>query len=208
MHSTQIATVNFRSSTLARAYKMSKNKCQEKATLLPTTTKNDKKSNSEAEILTYAPLFAYVNLTISSVGTTYRAYANNDMPMVAFIIFVIIGYFVLEICFRALKRLPRDDESTKKSLLKFTVWALSSSILFGFAYQLGTFACLGATLTMYAAVIASSSCIFFVYFIHDDKKNGASVSADGGEKIGTDSCSPCDLEKNDGKVTAAVFEKV
>ncbi|GMN42371.1 hypothetical protein TIFTF001_011577 [Ficus carica] len=187
---------------------MSKNKCQEKATLLPTTTGNDNKSNSEAEFLAYAPLFAYVNLTISSIGTTYRAYANNDMAMVAFIIFVILGYFVLEICFRALKRLPRDEESAKKSLLKFTIWGLSSSILFGFAYQLGTFACLGATLIMYAVVIASSSCIFFVYFIHDDKKNGATVSADGGEKIGTDSWSSCDLEKNDDKKTAAVFEKV
>ncbi|EXB30119.1 hypothetical protein L484_001523 [Morus notabilis] len=188
--------------------------CQNKTTSVPNnsiTSCNVKKPNFGKEIITFAPIFAHVNLTISSISTSYRAYANNDIAMVASIAFVFIGYFVLQICFRALNRLPQNEESTKKLLLKITAWGLSSAILFVFAYQFCTLGSLTMTVVTFGVVIAGSACIFFVYFIYDDKKNGPNVSNySTGEKISTNSCSSCpDQKYNDhDKCTASALEKV
>ena len=169
---------------------MSQNKCQTKTKTATPNTSN--KPNFESEILHLAPCIAYINLAISGLGTTYRAYANNDTSMMAFIALVVLGYLLLELCFRALQRLPRASAADKECLakraaLKIAIWSLSSAILFGFAYQISTFSGLPATLFIFSVVGASSACIFFVYFIYDDKQGRTDVcDSNNYEKIATE----------------------
>jgi hypothetical protein len=120
--------------------------------------------------LSLLPYFAYLNLTVSSMSTIYRAYIHNDMPMIVFIVYVYFAYFVLDHCFTAFNKLPPNENSQKKEFLKFTICVLSSSILFGFACQFATFLSLAASLSIFVVVIASSLCLFYVHFFCDDPK--------------------------------------
>ncbi|PON59473.1 hypothetical protein PanWU01x14_159830 [Parasponia andersonii] len=155
--------------------------------------------------------FAYINLTISSSGTIYRAYVNDDIPMVVFILFYIIAFCVSEMCMRALNRLPQNEDSLKKFILKVTNWVLVSAILFGFAYQFGTFVCVTAAVIIFSAVIAASAFLFFVYFIYDDAKkiNTSTTSGNSydnnGEKISLFTANSC---TEGDKVATSILEKV
>ncbi|PQQ06746.1 uncharacterized protein Pyn_10609 [Prunus yedoensis var. nudiflora] len=67
--------------------------------------------------------------------------------------------------------LPRGEQSVKKELLRFTLWGLSSAILFGFAYQFGTFMPLSAVVLMYCIAVSSSLLLFYAYYIVDDQNH-------------------------------------
>jgi hypothetical protein len=118
--------------------------------------------------LTLLPWFAYLNLTISSVSAIYRAYIHKDIPKIAFIVFVYFAYFLLDHCFTAINKLPPSDTSSKKKKLQFTIWILSTAIMFGFACEFVTFLNLPASLSIFGIAIATSLCLFYVYFIHDN----------------------------------------
>ena len=139
---------------------------------LPLSSCNNCNNNTENKdySLSLLPYFAYLNLTISSMSTIYRAYIHNDLPMIIFIVFVYFAYFLLDHCFTVFNKLPPNDNSQKKEFLKFTICVLSTSILFGFACQFATFLSLAASLSIFLVVIASSFCLFYVYFVYDDPK--------------------------------------
>ncbi|KAM4125072.1 hypothetical protein ACB094_01G280800 [Castanea mollissima] len=139
---------------------------------LPLSSRNNCNNNTVNKdySLSLLPYFAYLNLTISSMSTIYRAYIHNDLTMIIFIVFVYFAYFMLDHCFTAFNKLPPNDNSQKKEFLKFTICVLSTSILFGFACQFATFLSLAASLSIFLVVIASSFCLFYVYFVYDDAK--------------------------------------
>lgn len=143
---------------------MSTGRCSNHSTV-PLSRNVDSKNNS----LGFMPCFAFFNLTISSVGTIYRAYTHNDIPMIAFIVFVYFAYFWLDHCFTEINKLPPSDTSSKKKHLQFTVWILSTAILFGFACEFATFLNLPASLSICGISIATSLCLFYAYFIHDNQ---------------------------------------
>ncbi|KAC2234033.1 hypothetical protein FH972_027165 [Carpinus fangiana] len=145
---------------------MSTSRCNNHNTV-PPSRNVDSKDNG----LKFFPCFAFLNLTISSVGTIYRAYTHNDIPMIAFIVFVYFAYFWLDHCFTAINKLPPSDNSSKKKRLQFTVWILSTAILFGFACEFATFLNLPATLSISGISLAISFCLFYSYFIHDNQTN-------------------------------------
>ncbi|KAL6287913.1 hypothetical protein ACE6H2_012303 [Prunus campanulata] len=137
-------------------------------TTLPTfNTRNPDASRT----INLTPCFVYFNLTICSLTTLYRAYEHSDYPVVAFVVFVYVSYFVLEKCLAVYTMLPRGEQSVKKELLRFTLWGLSSAILFGFAYQFGTFMPLSAVVLMYCIAVSSSLLLFYAYYIVDDQNH-------------------------------------
>lgn len=126
---------------------------------------------SKDDSLRLVPHFTYLNLAISSACRIYRAYIDNDKPMIAVILFGYFAYFWLDYCFRVLNKLPQSDNSIKKKFLKLNIWAVSTAVMFGFACEFGTCVFLSATLAVFgvAVAIASSSCLFYFYFIADDQ---------------------------------------
>ncbi|KAB1227822.1 NADH dehydrogenase [ubiquinone] complex I, assembly factor 7 [Morella rubra] len=124
---------------------------------------------SKDDSLRLVPHFTYLNLAISSACRIYGAYINNDKPMIAVMLFGYFAYFWLDYCFRVLNKLPQSDNSIKKKFLKLNIWAVSTAVMFGFACEFGTYVFLAATLAVFGVAIASSSCLFYFYFIADDQ---------------------------------------
>ncbi|KAF5479214.1 hypothetical protein F2P56_000058, partial [Juglans regia] len=146
-------------------------------------------NGSEEDLRLLIPQLASLNLTISCLGTMYRAYGNNDRPIMAFVIFVYFAYFWSGHCHTKLNKLPPSDNSFKKKFLQFNIWFFASAILFGFACEFGTFLGWAATLFLFGVAIAGSSLLFYVYFICDDKTSpqlsrpGKKVSDDGNKDM-------------------------
>ncbi|KAE8021634.1 hypothetical protein FH972_007508 [Carpinus fangiana] len=137
-------------------------------TMLPIS-RNESNTDNKHHALTLLPSLAYFNLTISSVSGIYRGYIHNDIPMIALIVFVYFAYFWLDHCFTAIKKLPPSDyASPEKRRLQFTIWVLSTAIMFGFACEFATFLKLPGSLFFFAIAIVSSLCIFYTYFIDDN----------------------------------------
>ncbi|KAJ6290251.1 hypothetical protein OIU78_026051 [Salix suchowensis] len=135
----------------------------------PTSPDRNRRSIC-SESLRFTHAIAYFHLTFNTIGTVYSAYTNNDIPMVAFIVFVYFGYFIVDHCLIVFNRLPSDEESPRKVLLRVTIWSLTSAILFGFAYQFSTFMSPVVVLTMYGIATASSAILFYVHFIYDARR--------------------------------------
>ncbi|EEF45008.1 conserved hypothetical protein [Ricinus communis] len=130
-------------------------------------------SGNFLENANYAHCVAYFFLTFNSITTTYRAYINNDTQMVVFIIFVYLGYFVLDFCITTYNQLPRNGEyHCKKEFLKVAIWSLTSAVLFGFGYQFSTFMSMSVVSLMYGVAIICSLFLFYVYFVcYSDGQN-------------------------------------
>ena len=148
--------------------------------------------------------FTYINMTISSFGTIYGAYtnSNDDSYTVAFIVLVMDAILVSEMCKKALNRLPQNEDSSKKFLLKVINWVLVSAILFSLAFQLRTFVT-GAVI-IFSVAIASSAFLFHVYFIYDARRNHSSGSTD------KSSSSPffCTEDDHNNKLATSILQKV
>ncbi|KAL9343534.1 hypothetical protein Peur_063965 [Populus x canadensis] len=123
-----------------------------------------------SESLRFTQSIAYFYLTFNSIRTICRAYMHNDIPMVAFIVFAYFSYFIVDHCLTVFNRLPSDEESPKKELLKVTIWSLTSAIMFGFAYQFSTFMGPTVVLLMYGIAIVSSAILFYAHFIYDAQR--------------------------------------
>lgn len=123
-------------------------------------------------------LLAYINLTVSSISTIGSAYRHGDILMAGFIIFVYFGYFFSNYCLEEFKRLPPGEESLWRGFLRLSLWVIPSGILFGFAYEFGTFINPFLALLAYAVATASSACLFYVYVLsaHDHNMSASSRS--------------------------------
>ncbi|KAI4347629.1 hypothetical protein L6164_008424 [Bauhinia variegata] len=159
-------------------------------------------ANSETgtKIYSVLPLFGFINITISSSTTIYRASSNGDIPMVVFITFVYFGSLLLEYWFRLYHQLPPHEKSARKQKLKIGIWVLLSSIMFGFACQFSTFMSPFQSLAFFAVVIGGNCLLFYVYFIWngDDQKSCGigSNSSIKGKKRGTSKSGKVEEEEN------------
>ncbi|KAK7266309.1 hypothetical protein RIF29_18952 [Crotalaria pallida] len=124
------------------------------------------------------PYYAYINLTISSGTTIYRAYNNNDIQMVVFIIFVFFGSFLLDYFFRVHYALPRWEKSAKKRNAKIGIWVLLSTIMLGFAFEFSSLKYLTESLCLFGVVIGGNALLFYVYFIREGNKSGRPCSVE------------------------------
>lgn len=93
--------------------------------------------------------------------------------MVGFIIFAYFGYFYSNYCLQEFNRLPPGDESLWKGFLKLNLWVVPSGILFGFAYQFGTFINPILALVAYGVATAGSACLFYVYIVRVNDNNSS-----------------------------------
>ncbi|KAK7316369.1 hypothetical protein VNO77_35365 [Canavalia gladiata] len=119
------------------------------------------------------PFFGCINLTISSGVTIYRAYNNNDTPMVVFITFVYFGSFLLDYLFRLCQNLP---PSSNRRNVKIGIWVLLSVIMLGFACEFSTFMSLNESLCFFGVVIGGNTFLFYAFFIWEVGNNSAIAS--------------------------------
>ncbi|OMO77427.1 hypothetical protein COLO4_25183 [Corchorus olitorius] len=143
---------------------MTNNFDQNQKTNTPTPSDN----NNIPQVPILLPAIAYFYLTFNSISTIYQAYSHGDFSMVAFIVFVYLGYFCLIYCVKQLQALSPLENSPRKDLLKSVIWVLTSFIFFGFAYQFSTFVHPVAAVFVFALAISATSFLFFMYFVHDD----------------------------------------
>ncbi|CAK9162866.1 unnamed protein product [Ilex paraguariensis] len=120
----------------------------------------------------------------NGIAAICRAYAHNDYYMVAFIVFVYLGSYLLDYCWSSFHRLPRHEKSLRKDLLKFAAWLLYSAIMFGFVYQFGQLFSRAAAMTLYVVSTLCSAVLFYVYMIYEeDDQNGRGSKRSNGEKF-------------------------
>ena len=140
--------------------------------MLPLVNSDVHNNKQNKVYFSVLPLFGFINMTITSVITIYRAYNNNDIPMVVFIIFVYLGSFLLDYWSRLFQKLP--PQSPKKRNVQIGIWALMSTIMLGFAWQFSKVMSLIESLCIYGVVIVGNAFLFYVEFIRKcDKSCGA-----------------------------------
>ncbi|PRQ53680.1 hypothetical protein RchiOBHm_Chr2g0169171 [Rosa chinensis] len=122
------------------------------------------------------PSIVFINLTITTFTTMYRAQQHHDTTLLAFLAFVYASYFILHNCVQVYSRLPNGEKSAKKELLRFTLWFLPTLVLLGFAAEFGTFMNVTVVVLMYCLAIASSLTLFYVHYIYDDQKGHDQMS--------------------------------
>ncbi|KAJ4833819.1 hypothetical protein Tsubulata_043969 [Turnera subulata] len=137
--------------------------------------------NSPNTVLVHAMAFFY--LTFNTISTIYRAYINDDMPMVALVVFVYVGYFLLHHCLEVYGGLPSHEESPRKEILKATIWGLSSTIVFGFVYELSTTMSVAVVLPIFSLAVMTSAFLFCFYFVYDKYRCGFGFWGSVGESI-------------------------
>ena len=103
---------------------------------------------------------------------------------------------------KALNRLPQNENSPKKFLLKLTIWVLVSSILFAFAFQFRNFLTFTSSVIIYSAVISGSAFLFYVYFIYEAKKNSGNCEKNAS------SPSFCTEDDHNRQLATSILEKV
>ncbi|KAL3526487.1 hypothetical protein ACH5RR_011143 [Cinchona calisaya] len=113
------------------------------------------------------PSMSYLLLASNSVGTIIRAYSTGRNWLLAFIFLIYSSFFLLEYCFSAYHRLPRNEKSGRKNFLAVAIWCLVTVIMFGFTYQFTPFFSFAAAAPLYAIAVAGSAIIFYVYIIYD-----------------------------------------
>ncbi|KAL6143415.1 hypothetical protein ACLB2K_054110 [Fragaria x ananassa] len=150
---------------------------------LPTSTNSchPPPTHVAAQFTLSLPSVVFLNLTITTLTTMYRAYQHRDITLLAFLVFVYASYFTLHNCVEVYSRLPKGEKSTKKELLRFTLWFLPTVVFFGFALEFGTFMPVTVVVLMYCLAIASSSLLFYAHYIQDDQK-GYNTCADDQKK--------------------------
>jgi len=119
------------------------------------------------------PFFGFMNMTISSVVTIYRARSHNDTGTIIFVAFVYFGSFFLDYCFRLYHSLPPSSPSSRN--VKIVIWVLISSIMLGFACEFSTFLSFLESSFFFGLVISGNSFLFYVYFIWEGEKRGGSA---------------------------------
>ncbi|CAL5367945.1 unnamed protein product [Camellia sinensis] len=122
------------------------------------------------ENTTFLPSITYFMLASNGISSTIRAYSQSDYSMVAFIFFIYLSFLLLQYCLSAYQRLPPDQDSLTKDLLKFAVWFLFSAMIFGFAYQFAPLISLVAAISVFAIATAGSALLFYVCIIYGDGK--------------------------------------
>ncbi|KAM5581471.1 hypothetical protein ABKV19_010609 [Rosa sericea] len=138
-----------------------------------TSNTNCHPPTDTAQFTISLPSVVFINLTITTFTTMYRAQQHHDTTLLAFLAFVYASYFILHNCVEVYSRLPKGEKSTKKELLRFTLWFLPTAVLLGFAAEFGTFMHVTVVVLMYCLAIASSLLLFYVHYIHDDQKGHA-----------------------------------
>ncbi|TKY50354.1 hypothetical protein E2542_SST27815 [Spatholobus suberectus] len=151
--------------------------------LLPLANPDD--APPPRKVRSVLPFFGFVNMTISSVVTVYRAHGSHDTPMIAFVAFVYFGSFLLDYCFRLYHALP---PSPRRRNVKIGIWALISGIMFGFACEFSTFMSLVESLSFFGLVLCGNTFLFYVYFIWEGDKSASSTACSTPHHDDDDAC--------------------
>ncbi|KAK9271723.1 hypothetical protein L1049_002086 [Liquidambar formosana] len=163
---------------------MSRNHQKQKTTATTPIACNNRCVNQEDTGFT--PSFSFYFLTSNGIGAMYRAYSRGDNYTIAFVLSLCIATLLLEWCVTAYQRLPPRQESRKKEFLKTGIWGLTTMIYFGLLYQFAPYFSLAGVLSAYAVAIACSACVFYLYFICDDKNGSSGCCSD--EKVTSSQC--------------------
>ncbi|KAF8408048.1 hypothetical protein HHK36_007189 [Tetracentron sinense] len=148
------------------------------------------------------PTIGICYLTFNTVVAIFRAYAHDDIPMMAFVLFLYGGFISLYSCMMALDRLPRNEESRRKDLLKIIIWILLTSLNFGIAIRFAMLLYPIASVIIFAMATVSSASAFYFFFIFRAENAGAGNFC-GDKKIkSTRFFSPSPESFSDNKISA------
>ncbi|KAL7184693.1 hypothetical protein ACSBR2_026773 [Camellia fascicularis] len=163
-------------------------------------------TSNNREYSSFFTAITHFLLASNSIGATCSAYSQSDYALLFFIVFAYSAFLLLVRCILAYQKLPPHEKSIKKNLLKFAIWFLYSSIMFGVAFQFGPyFPHPGYGLSLFFVATICSALVFYVYMIFD----------------GTSGCDECERQEkrkfsdyvekmNEGKIERcdSVLEKV
>lgn len=122
--------------------------------------------------------FTYYFFTFNMTCAFFRSYAEDDVSMMAFIVFIFLSFLVLDGSLKAFHRLPRREKSPRKEALKHAIWISFSAIIFGFAFQ---FAPLINKVLVFGIAVMTSACLFYGYVV-DDGVNGSCLCCGNDEE--------------------------
>ncbi|KAL7184692.1 hypothetical protein ACSBR2_026772 [Camellia fascicularis] len=126
------------------------------------------RTSNNRECSSFFLSIAYFLLASNSIGAMCRAYSRSDCALLFFIVFAYSAFLLLVRCILAYQKLPPHEKSIKKNLLKFAIWFLYSSIMFGVAFQFGPyFPHPGYGLSLFFVATICSALVFYVYMIFD-----------------------------------------
>ncbi|KAK9048211.1 hypothetical protein SSX86_032826 [Deinandra increscens subsp. villosa] len=105
------------------------------------------------------------------IGAFARAFRTNDYSMAVFNLLVFSVFALVDYCLPRYLSMPKHEKSSRKFLLKLTMWFLYVIISFGYVYLFSYFFTLRITVALYAVV--SVSCVVLLYaFIIPDVVSG------------------------------------
>ncbi|CAL5372036.1 unnamed protein product [Camellia sinensis] len=138
------------------------------------------RTSNNREYSSFFPSITYFFLASNSIGAMCRAYSRSDYALLFFIVCAYSAFLLLDRCSLAYQKLPPHEKSIKKNLLKFAIWFLFSSIMFGVVFQFGPyFPHSGYGLSLFFVATIGSAFLFYVYMIFD----------------GTSGCDECEREE-------------
>ncbi|GMP68738.1 hypothetical protein CsSME_00028256 [Camellia sinensis var. sinensis] len=126
------------------------------------------RTSNNREYSSFFTAITHFLLASNSIGAICNAYSRSDYALLFFIVFAYSAFLLLVRCILAYQKLPPHEKSTKKNLLKFAIWFLYSSIMFGVACQFGPyFPHPGYGLSLFFVATICSAIIFYVCMIFD-----------------------------------------
>ncbi|XAR51776.1 hypothetical protein NMG60_11006508 [Bertholletia excelsa] len=137
---------------------------------------------SDYETTSLLPAISYFCLASNSVGGIVRAYTHSDYPMIAFILFIYLSCMVLGWCLSEYQKLPPYKKSLKKTALKFAIWLIFTTTMFGFSCQFAPLFGPAAGFSFYAISGVGSALLFYLYMVFDESQGCAGGERCRGEK--------------------------
>ncbi|CAL5404393.1 unnamed protein product [Camellia sinensis] len=124
------------------------------------------RTSNNREYSSFFTSITHFFLASNSIGAMCRAYSRSDYALLFFIVFAYSASLLLAHCTLAYLKLPPHEKSIKKKLLKFAIWFLYSSIMFGVAFQFGPyFPHPGYGLSLFFVATICSALLFYVCMI-------------------------------------------
>ncbi|KAF8408049.1 hypothetical protein HHK36_007190 [Tetracentron sinense] len=148
------------------------------------------------------PTIGICYLTFNTVVAIFRAYAHDDIPMIAFVLFLYGGFISLYSCMMALDQLPRNEESRRKDLLKIIIWILFTSLNFGIAIRFAMLLYPIASVIIFAMATVSSVSAFYFFFIYRAENASAGNFCSDKKIKSTQVFSPSPERVGDNKISA------
>ncbi|KAI8008911.1 hypothetical protein LOK49_LG07G01209 [Camellia lanceoleosa] len=164
------------------------------------------RTSNNREFSSFFLSITHLLLASNCIGTMCSAYSRSDYALLFFIVFAYSAFLLLVRCILAYQKLPPHEKSIKKNLLKFAIWFLYSSIMFGVVFQFGPyFPHPGYGLSLFFVATISSALVFYVCMIVDGRSGCDECEREEKRKF-----SHCVEKVNESKIERcdSVLEKV